>query len=169
VRLGDTLYDIPITFAGTNDAPAQHATVGTAGVSSVCPCAFCTIRRDQLMVPTLEAQRTTPVQRTCENIAQLCHLTCCICPGCGMQIVEQADYKDPLTQMVKARRGDDMPNKVPKNVAALWRKKHAKELAAQAAEDARGNYAVGKDRLELPGWNELHWGVLYAIGPFFFF
>ena len=119
------------------------------------------------MVPTLEAQRNKPVQRTLENIAQLSHLLCCTCPGCGMQIVEEADFKDPSTQMVKARRGDDRPpGKLPKAVEALWRKKHAKELAAQAKADATGNHVLGRKRLELPNWTALHWGVLYAIGPF---
>ena len=57
-----------LTFAGTNDIPAQAAQCGLQGVSSACPCNWCTIHRNYLMSPDADIHRNTFPIRTIESL-----------------------------------------------------------------------------------------------------
>jgi hypothetical protein len=148
----------PFTFAGTNDLPAQAAQCGLAGMSSSCPCPWCTIHRDKLMSPDVTHHREEPHIRTLESLGLLSHLELGTCPGCGCEIVaDKSLVSDPSLQMVKANMGDTPPDKIP-----------AKILSRLKSEYAKMNAKRRKDRLpelQVPStWLELHFSVVYAQG-----
>ena len=145
---------VDLVFAGTNDMPAQAAQCGLAGVSSNCPCDWCEIRTEDIMLADVSVQRGQ-VLRTIANIRLSAHLDLGVCRGCGMEIVDKVTNR--ATQMQRAKVGDLQPSSVPKVVMDFVKTTY------KAINDARKK--AGLNPLSVPtSWTAIHFGVQYAQG-----